>query len=102
MTMNINIVNNNPYNINYMADVPIENVTVSITGTTLWSGTTNTSGKALDSFNNPPQLPYGSYNILTTKYGYNDGNASFIVPDTTSLTIVMSLITVTIDITVTD
>lgn len=85
-----------------MAEVPIQNVIVSITGTVSWNGITNASGKALDVFNNPPQLPYGSYSITTTKYGYIDGNATFIVPDTTSLTIIMSLIKVPIDITVTD
>lgn len=85
-----------------LAGTPIQGASVTITGPTVWSGTTDALGKARDVNNNIPELVYGSYTVITTKSGYTDGSASFVVPDTTSLTITMSLIKVPIDITVTD
>ena len=87
--MNIKITNNNPYNINYMLETPLQGVLIIISGSASWSGTTNVSGKALDTFNNPPELPYGSYTIISTLIGYETEIKTFNVPETTSLTIVM-------------
>jgi len=98
--MEINIVGNGGFST--LAGVPIQGATVTIIGPMSWSGTTDALGKAKDINNNVPELVYGSYSILTTKSGYTDGSASFVVPDTTSLTITMSLIKVPIDITVID
>ena len=99
--MDINIVGNYG-EFSTLAGVPIQGAIVTITGPMSWSGTTDALGKAKDIASNIPELVYGSYFITTTKSGYTDGSASFVVPDTTSLTILMSLIKVLIDITVTD
>jgi len=85
-----------------LAGVPIQGATVTIIGPMVWSGTTDALGKARDVNNNIPELVYGSYTVTTTKTGYTDGSDSFVVPNTTSLTITMSLIRVPIDITVID
>jgi hypothetical protein len=99
--MDINIVGNYG-GFSTLAGTPIQGAVVVITGPMVWSGTTDALGKAKDISGNVPELVFGSYVIAATKYGYTDGSASFVVPDTTSLTIVMSLIKVPIDITVTD
>lgn len=88
--------------IDMLAGVPIQGVSVFITGQMSWSGVTDATGKAKDVGGNVPELVYGSYVVVAAKLGYTDGSASFVVPDTTSLTITMSLIKVPIDITVTD
>jgi hypothetical protein len=99
--MEINIVGNYG-GFSTLAGTPIQGAVVVITGPMVWSGTTDALGKAKDINSSVPELVFGSYIIATTKSGYTDGSASFVVPDTTSLTIVMSLIKVPIDITVTD
>ena len=99
--MEINIVGNYG-GFSTLAGTPIQGATVTITGPMSWSGTTDAQGKARDIDNNIPELVYGPYTIITTKSGYTDGSDSFVVPNTTSLTITMSLIRVPIDITVID
>ncbi len=99
--MEINIVGNYG-EFSTLAGTPLQGVVVVITGSMSWSGTTDALGKAKDAGGNVPVLVYGSYIVTTTKSGYTDGSASFVVPDTISLTITMSLIKVPIDITVTD
>jgi hypothetical protein len=99
--MEINIVGNYG-GFSTLAGTPIQGATVTITGQMVWSGTTDALGKAKDINGSVPELVYGPYSVVTTKSGYTDGSGSFVVPDTTSLTIIMSLIKVPIDITVTD
>jgi len=100
--MNINIISNNKYNFNTLQGTPLQDVSVVISDSTIWTGTTDSLGKVRDIYGNMPELIYGSYTITTTKLGYTDGYTIFTVPDTTTFTIIMSIIKVPIDITITD
>lgn len=100
--MNINIIKNAQHSFNTLQGTLLQDVLVIINGPTTWTGTTNSQGKVKDTLGNIPELLYGSYEITTSKFGYSYGYATFIVPDTTTLTITMSLIKVPIDITITD
>lgn len=95
--MKINIFGQN---IGSLAVVP--DVTISITGTQTWNGTTDALGYAKDGFGNSPSLKYGSYSVTASKTGYNNATTNFTVPGTSVINMTITPIMTTVEILVVD
>lgn len=94
--MNINIIRNNKYIFNTLQGTPLQNVSVTINGSTTWSGMTDFQGKVKDVNGNVPELIYGNYDMTASLFGYKTNITPFNVPESTTLTIVMSKFLLTI------
>ena len=98
---------NEQYGINVMSyDIysmaAVLGATVSITGTVTWSGTTNASGYAKDVSGFSPSLPYGTYNVIASKIGYNSSSQNFTVPLVGDINLTITKIYQTVEIIVSD
>jgi len=80
---------------------PSVGTTVSITGTATWTGTTDASGYAKD-INGSPSLPYGSYTVVASKYGFNSDQKDFTVPLVGNINLTITQIKQTVEVIVSE
>lgn len=85
-----------------LASGPLSGATVSITGPTNWSGTTNASGYAKDTGGNSPSLKYGSYTVNASLTGYTSASSNFTVPGTTTVSLTLVPLVATVEVIVSE